>query len=69
MESEIESLEEKLALLDAEMAKPEVAADFEQISKIQEERKQLQSRVEETTENWETVLMELEEIGEQLGLS
>jgi ATP-binding cassette, subfamily F, member 3 len=62
LEKRIEKLEAKLAELETQMADPAVAANFGQLSGLQNEHDTLIKTIEQTTKQWEAALLELEEI-------
>lgn len=64
IETRIEELETKLAELQEKMGSPEVARDFDALTEIQQAYDQHQKELEAATEQWEAILMELEEIGD-----
>ncbi len=61
-EKQISTLESDLQNLEWEMAKPEVAADFDQLHKLQQTYQSLQQKLEESTLIWEEHMIELEEL-------
>lgn len=61
VEAEIEQLEVVLAELQEKMASPEIARDFDALSATEKEYTEKQQELENATENWEAILLELEE--------
>lgn len=73
---EVETAEELVMELETEkeqllqeMAKPENATEFEQLSKLQKQYDQVLKRIEKETENWESLVLEQEELIEEFGES
>ncbi|MEL7063068.1 MAG: ABC transporter C-terminal domain-containing protein, partial [Bacteroidota bacterium] len=64
VESAIAELEEKLGALHLKMAEPAVAADYNKLSEVQEEVQKVEAKTAALHEEWESVLMELEELEE-----
>ncbi|MEO0472202.1 MAG: ABC transporter C-terminal domain-containing protein [Bacteroidota bacterium] len=62
IEEKIESLEEKIQELEAQMAQPDVAADFGKLTELQQTYETQQAELESATESWESILLELEEL-------
>ncbi|MFW6286964.1 MAG: ABC-F family ATP-binding cassette domain-containing protein, partial [Candidatus Sumerlaeota bacterium] len=55
IEKTIESCESRLGEIDAEMAQPEVAGDFDRLDPLARERKSVEEKLEKTMEKWETL--------------
>ncbi|MEL6853052.1 MAG: hypothetical protein AAFP92_31365 [Bacteroidota bacterium] len=66
IEEKIESLEAEIAHFDEQMGLPEMARDFEKLQALQADRDNRKATLEETTEQWEAVLIEIEELAEKL---
>ncbi len=62
VEKTIEALESDLAEKEAKMANPEVASNFEQLKIAQGEYKETKSLLDSSAEQWEEILLELEEL-------
>ena len=63
VEGKIEQAEATLGDLETRMAEPEVASDFEELSKVQGAYQEQKTLLDSLTEEWEAVLLELEELG------
>ena len=64
LEGEISTYEEKLAEMGLKMAQPEMAADFQKLSALQNEFEELQKKLQKVMASWEKVSLELEEYEE-----
>ena len=63
LETEIEQMEAKIAEMELEMADPEIASDFARLSEAQNQYDARQAALDKKTEEWEAVLLEIEELG------
>ncbi len=66
IEADIMEAEEKLETLRAEMAKPELASNFDKLQELQDEHGALQEQVDAWHQSWEKMIEEMEEISESL---
>lgn len=62
LEEQIESLEAKQAALLEKMADPEVSRNYDLLAQTQKEHDQFAAKAKTATEQWEEVVMELEEL-------
>ncbi|MCB0839053.1 MAG: ABC-F family ATP-binding cassette domain-containing protein, partial [Bacteroidetes bacterium] len=65
IEEEITKLESQMLGLQEKMADPEVASDYGKLTEVQNQYEQLEQNLEKKTEEWEEVLLELEELNEE----
>ncbi|MGN0107169.1 MAG: ATP-binding cassette domain-containing protein, partial [Hominilimicola sp.] len=63
VEELIEQLEEEIAALNSEMAKPEYSADFTKLAELSAEAEKKNSELEELMLEWEALQLEIEEKG------
>jgi ATP-binding cassette subfamily F protein 3 len=62
VEAEIEQLEERQEAYHAEMAKPDVASDFDKLSEVQAKSQEVAQALSDATDRWEGLHVELEEL-------
>ena len=65
LEAEITRLEAQKAEQEKKLADPAIAAHFSQFARAQDELLRLEKQLEENTEKWESVVLEIEELGEE----
>ena len=62
VEGTIEKLETTIQEIEAEMAKPEIFQDHEQLTELTKKHNDLKTQLEEAQENWETTYLEMEQL-------
>lgn len=60
-EKQIDELEKQTSEIQDEMANPEIASSFDKLGPLQEKLTKVQNKIDQANEEWENVMLELEE--------